>query len=336
MYTIGLDVHVKRSTFVVLDENGKELMNRTVHGPIDKVITELQEVKQPFQICFEASSGYGYIHDRLVRIARRVVVAHAGKLRLIFRSKRKNDRIDAHKLAKLLYLDEVPPAHVPDADVRAWRCMIEHRHALIDERTRTKNRLRALFRTVGLTPPRGLWTKRGIEWMRKVCFDQPLHAVMRDMFLERLASVNDMLGSAQKELNRIARGHPGVAVLMSIPGVGARTAEAVMAYIDKPQRFGRINRVASYFGLVPCEDSSADKTRMGHITRQGPGTVRKLLTEAAWQAVRRSPQVRAYYERVKRDDPQRKKIAIVATAHYLLRAMQAMLCTGELWRTGAA
>ena len=53
MYTIGLDVHVRRSTFVVLDENGKELMNRTVHGPMDKVITELKQVKQPFQICWE-------------------------------------------------------------------------------------------------------------------------------------------------------------------------------------------------------------------------------------------------------------------------------------------
>ena len=60
------------------------------------------------QICFEATCGYGPLHDALAKFASRVVVAHPGRLRLIFRSKRKNDRVDAQKLAKLLHLDEVP------------------------------------------------------------------------------------------------------------------------------------------------------------------------------------------------------------------------------------
>ncbi len=73
-------------------------------------------------------------------------MAHPGQLRLIFRSRRKNDRVDATKLAKLLFLDEGPPVHVPSADVRAWRGMIEFRSKLVGERTRVKNRLRALLR----------------------------------------------------------------------------------------------------------------------------------------------------------------------------------------------
>ena len=59
--------------------------------------------------------------------------------------------------------------------------------------------------------------------------------------------------------------------------------------------------------------------------------VRQLLAEATWQALRRSPRVRAYFERVRRDDPQRKKIALVATAHYLVRVMLALLKTGTTW-----
>ena len=84
---------------------------------------------------------------------------------------------------------------------------------------------------------------------------------------------------------------------------------------------------------MPCQDASARNNRLGHITREGPAIVRWLLTEAAWQGVRRSPLIRTFYERVRREDPERRKIALVATAHYLLRAMMAMLRTGEVWRS---
>ena len=85
------------------------------------MLKELESLEEPFAICFEASTGYGFLFEQLSRIARQVVVAHPGQLRLIFRSKRKNDRVDAEKLAKLLFLDEVPPIHVPRLEVRSWR-----------------------------------------------------------------------------------------------------------------------------------------------------------------------------------------------------------------------
>src|SRR5262249_59929109 len=104
----------------------------------------------------------------------------------------------------------------------------------------------------------------------------------------------------------------------TIPGVGARTAEAVAAFIDDPHRFRNAKAVGRYFGLVPRQDQSGDRNRLGHITREGAPVVRQLLAEAAWQAIRRSPSVRAFYERVRRGDPQRQKIALVATAHHLV------------------
>jgi transposase len=118
---VGLDVHLNQSTFCVLDSNGNQRMIRTVRGHWSVAVSVLAGLEEPFAICFEASCGFGPLHDRLKEIARRVVVAHPGQVRLIFRSKRKNDRIDAQKLAKLLFLGEVPPVHVPSVDVRAWR-----------------------------------------------------------------------------------------------------------------------------------------------------------------------------------------------------------------------
>ena len=170
MYYVGLDVHWQQSTFCVLDENGKKLSSRTVHGSWDKLLMALGVVKKPFAICFEASTGYGYLFEKLSLMAAKVTVAHPGQLRLIFRSKRKSDRVDAEKLAKLLYLDEVPPVYVPSAQVRSWRGLIEHRTGLLFERTRGKNELRALLRSHGLAAPKGLWTARGLAWLRERAF----------------------------------------------------------------------------------------------------------------------------------------------------------------------
>ena len=120
MWFVGLDVHQRSSAVCILDKNGKRVKRMQIRGPWSKVIEVLREIRHPFAICYEASCGYGYLYDQLRRFARRVVVAHPGQLRLIFRSKRKNDRVDAETLAKLLFLDEVPAVYVPSVDVRSW------------------------------------------------------------------------------------------------------------------------------------------------------------------------------------------------------------------------
>ena len=83
------------------------------------------------------------------------------------------------------------------------------------------------------------------------------------------------------------------------------------------------------------QHQSGDRNRLGHITREGSPVVSQFLAEAAWQALRRSPTVRAYFERARREDPQRMNIALVATAHYLVRVMWAMLRHGTLWQEHA-
>ena len=109
----------------------------------------------------------------------------------------------------------------------------------------------------------------------------------------------------------------------------------MVAYIDDPHRFRRTHQVGAYFGVVPCQDASAGSNRLGHITKDGPSTARKLLIEATWQVIRYSPKAKAFFDRVAGGKKDRRKIALVATAHYLLRCMLAMLQTGEVWREAA-
>ena len=334
MWSIGIDVHQRSFAVCILDEHGKVVKQMKLRGNLAKLLDTLRCIKEPFAVCYEASCGYGHLHDLLGKLAERVVVAHPGHLRLIFRTKKKNDRVDAKKLATLLFLDQVPTIHVPSVDVRSWRSLIEFRHRLVAKRTRVKNSLRAVLRGHGVEQPSGkkLWALRGVAWLAAVELPTRQIALQRDVGVEELEHLEKQIKRVEKELNAIAEEHAGVFLLRTIPGVGPRTAEAVVAYIDRADRFARNKQVGSYFGLVPSQDQTGDRNRLGHITREGPATVRKLLTEAAWQGIRRSPHIRAYFERVQNGDEQRKKIALIATAHYLARVMHSMLRSGELWR----
>src|SRR5215510_14594178 len=332
MLYVGLDIHTKHIAVCVLSQTGQVVQRARVRG-IDEMLGILKGLPDRFEVCYEASCGYGHYHDLLQPLAARVLVAHPGQLRLIFRSKNKNDRNDAERLAKLLYLGETPTVHVPSLEVRAWRELINGRSQVIAKRTRAKNTLRALLRSAGITPAKqpGLWTKTGLAWLRQLDLPTPSQQLRRDLLHEEIETLLHQVRRLEQQLNHQAQHTPAVAQLRSIPGVGIRTAEAVAAFVDDPDRFGNAKAVGRYFGLVPCQDQSGDKNRLGHITREGAPVVRQLVAEAAWQAVRRSPTVRAYFDRVQRGDPQRKKIALVATAHHLVCVMWAMLKRGTLW-----
>src|SRR5919206_3280040 len=120
MLYVGLDLHTKHIALCVLSETGQVVQRARVRG-LEEMVRLLKGLPDRFEVCYEASCGYGHYHDLLKPLAARVLVAHPGQLRLIFRSKSKNDRNDAERLAKLLYLGETPAVHVPSPEGRAWR-----------------------------------------------------------------------------------------------------------------------------------------------------------------------------------------------------------------------
>ena len=225
MFYVGLDIHKSQITGCVLDSDGKVFQRWQVRDG-DGLMARLSELPA-FEVCYEASTGYGRFYELLTTVAARVAVAHPGLLRLIFRSK-KNDRADALKLAKLLSVGEVPQVYVPAADVRAWRELITFRKRLIEKRTRAKNGLRCLLRSLGIDPPQdfGLWSRKGVLWLKSLEFDQPLHAVKCGMLVEELETHSRHIRLVEKELLAFSQDNPAVQLVMTIPGVGLRTAEA--------------------------------------------------------------------------------------------------------------
>ena len=254
-----------------------------VKGGLSKLALAVDKLPRPLAVCFEASCGYGTLHERLSALAKRVVVAHPGQLRLIFRAKRKNDRLDAEKRAKLLFLDQVPQVHVPTVDIRQWRSLIEFRGRWIDRRTAVKNQIRAVLRGAGVPAVKGLWRRPGRAWLRTQ--ELPLAESLRiEMLVDELEQLNQRVRHVERELRRYANRHPAVTLLRTITGVRLLTSSAFVASVDEIRRFARLDQVAPYFPLLPCPDASGGINRLGHITKDGPATARKSTIFHHWPA----------------------------------------------------
>ena len=100
MHYVGLDLHERTSSICILNEDGRIVHRKRIDGHPRKVTAFLQTIESPFRICFEASTNYGWLYDALRKLTDHVLVAHPGRLRLIFKSRRKNDRLDASRLAE--------------------------------------------------------------------------------------------------------------------------------------------------------------------------------------------------------------------------------------------
>jgi transposase len=149
--------------------------------------------------------------------------------------------------------------------------------------------------------------------------------------LDELALLESQLKRVTKYLDCYLDKQAGGRLLESIPGVGPRTAEAVLAYTDDIKRFTRGKQYCAYFGLTPRLDESGSTKRLGHISKQGPSVVRWLIVESSWRVIKKSPSFRAFYERLMCGQKNRKNIAAVAVGRKLLSIMRSMQMTGELF-----
>ena len=140
-------------------------------------------------------------------------------------------------------------------DIRAWRGLIEHRQGCVRERTRVKNGIRALLRTHGIKTPHRLrlWTCKGRAWLTELDLPTTVAILRRDQFLDDLEHHDRKIHRLEKMLETIGDDHRSMTLLQTIPGVGMRTAEAFLAYVDDPQRF-RGRSIGAYLGMVPRQD----------------------------------------------------------------------------------
>jgi transposase len=254
--------------------------------------------------------------------------------------KRKNDRADALKVAQLSAVNQVREVHIPLLAVRQWRALIGFRQQLVRRRGKVKNHIRDLLLSEGQLLPRGArcWTRLGrahLESLAKDFSELGMNELWRGQLaieLRQLRALQQEIDHVEAKLDTIAQAEPRLALLRTIPGVGPRLAEAIVALLDRPERFHNAREVSAYVGMVPKELDSGETRRRGRITKQGSRLVRSLLVEVAWAGLRYNPWVRETFKRISGGKKSRKKIAIVAVGRQLLVRCWAMLRDGTTWQ----
>lgn len=296
---------------------------------------------QPEQVVIEASSVSGWVHDLCERLDYKVLVANANQEAWRWKNvKRKTDKDDALKLARLAALGQISPVYVPAAERRQYRHLVKYRKTLVNRINRIQNNIRSLFDQQGISIPQGhrAWTVAGVETLSKYC--KPLSECQVDEFwqgeldleLKSLDALWQQLQSVDEQLEKIAQEDEQVQLLQTIPGVGRRTAEVIVSILDDPRRFQNARQVSAYAGLVPDQRQSGQTNRMGSITRRGSRLLRSALVEVAWIMLRYNPWAAEVYQRICAGQKTRKKTAIVAVARKLLVRCWAMLRHKQPWQ----
>jgi transposase len=258
--------------------------------------------------------------------------------------KRKTDKDDALKLARLALLGELPPAvHMPAPAQRQKRRLMLHRRSVVTRRTRSRNAIRSIYSQQGLPLAKGnkQWTRAGVAQLRADARDLDACDDALDLWRGRLHAELELMNAADAQLKVLDKKLDALAdermtLLQSIKGVGPRLAEAVVLHLDDPHRFKSGEQVASFAGLVPKQLQSGQMLRLGHITGRGPALLRSLLVESAWVVWRHNAWAQALVEKVSRGGRGRRKLAIVALARKLLIILWAMLRTNKPFRSPGA
>jgi transposase len=308
----------------------------------DLLIAQQSDDPAATLLVIETCDVAGWVHDLAIALGMNVAVANpAHEAWRWTRVKRKTDKDDALKLAKLSVLGQLPTAHMPSPQQRQRRRLVHYRRVLVDRRTQIKNQIRSIYSQQGLSlPKRGkAWTQIGIAQIAEEARPLQQCDAIDDLWrgrlhseLQLLESLDAQIEQVDAKLDALGAKDPRVQLLRSVNGVGPRWAETVVAHLDDPHRFKSAGQVASYAGLVPKQFESGTIKRSCRITRRGPALLRSMLVEVAWMVYLRNDWAKAFVQRISRGVASRKNIAIVALARKLLVTLWAMLRDNTRWR----
>jgi transposase len=328
MLIIGVDYHPSFQQIAFMDQGTGECGERRLthsDGEAEKFYRGLQQRGVSVRVGMEAT-GYARWFERLLaELGIELWIGDAAEIQTKRVRKQKTDRQDAQLLLKLLLEDRFPRVWVPSPENRDLRQLLWHRHRLVQMRTRIMNQLQALAMNEGKKWKKRLWSEPGRAQLEKLRL-APWASRRRQDLSELLDRMNPIIQELTAAVEEEAKRRPAVLRLMTHPGVGPLTALAFVLIIGTPERFHCSKQIGSYVGLIPSEDSSAGRQRLGHISKQGNALLRFLLVEAAQAAVRFDADWRRRYLHLAMRREQR--IAKVAMARKLAVRLYWM------WRNG--
>lgn len=316
MLIIGLDYHPSFQYIAFVETDTGECGERRLQHPDEaqQFYRELHHQGIQVRIGMEASGHSRWFERLITELGFELLIADPAQVRARQVRKHKTDRQDAELLLRLTMKDELPRIWVPSRDNRDLRQLLWHRHRLVQMRTRVVNQLHAVALNEGLQRKKSLWRSPGRTELESLVL-APWSSRRRQDLLRLLDELQPTIAELTTAVEQEAQKRSEAVRLMTHPGVGAITALAFVLIIGDPMRFPNGKKLGSYLGLVPAEDSSGERRRLGHISKQGNTLLRFLLVEAAQAAARSDPEWRRQFLRLAMR--RERRIAKVAMARRL-------------------
>jgi len=330
MLFAGCDLHKQTISVCVMDQSRNVVLRRRLDCSDESEIRRCFEALGEFEVVVEATASYEWFVRLVEPLARRVLLAHPRKLRVIAESTRKSDQLDAQVLAEFLARDMIPTSYRPTPRQRDHRILVRQRDRVQRRLTSVKNRIRRILSNYN-ADRQSLFTVEGINYVRNVAVS-PADRFALGQMLDEFRFGQEQLKHTEQALRQFSTDSPvreqeARVLLRTIPGVGFVTTEIVLAELADIARFRSQKQVVAYAGLSPGQRESAGKTRELHLEKDGSKLLRWAMVEAAWRLVRHSVRWRGIYERLK--VRVRAKKAIVAVARRLLCLVTAVLKSGR-------
>lgn len=296
MIIIGCDFHPSFEQIAMVDsESGEIRQLRLLHQ--EQARAFYASLVGQVVVGVEACGYTQWFEEMLSQMGHRLRMGDAAQIRASMTRRQKTDKRDAEHILKLLLQDRFPEIWVPSPEERDLRQLIVHRHKCVQMQTKIKNQLHALAMNRGLRLGPKLWTRSGRQQLEALTL-LPHTAQRRQELLRLLDQMEQTIAPLNEAVERAAEARPAAVRLMTHPGIGPVTALAFVLTLGPVERFPRARQVTSYLGLIPCENSSAGKQRLGHISKQGNSLLRFLLVEAAHNARRHDAELKRCYYRL--------------------------------------
>ena len=280
---VGVDVH-KHSLCVCYYRSARQFRYQSYPFTQRGFQAFLDSLTRRDEVAIESVTQAYYLIEQLTPRVKRAVVVNTFAFDLIKRSRAKTDEKDAFHLAQQLSHGHLPEVHMPGRLIRDLRVYENARVALVEERTRLKNRIHAAFLMHGIvTGRKHLSSRKGREKLRRESSTYEGYPEMElvALHLDRIDQMEEQMRALEEKMFELGSGLKDLPVLLQVGGISPLLAITILAEVGDFRRFPWSAKVASYAGLVPSTRRSAGSAKWG---RSGYG--RKRLRTAMVQAVR--------------------------------------------------
>jgi transposase len=329
MMIIGCDFHPRFQQIAFVDEETGEYGDRRLNHPAEAERFYRSMAGRQVRIGVEATGNFRWFSRLVGELGFEFLLGDPSQIRARDPRRQKTDKRDARHILKLLLEQgQFPLVWQPPVENESLRQLMFHRCRMVRLRVRIKNQLDGMAKNEGLLEGKG-WSKQ----RRKQLEDLALSgwdAQRRADLLRLHDQLDEQIEPLEVAVKEAADQHAQCVLLMTHPGVGPVVSLAYVLIIGDWQRFARSRELSSYLGLIPSEDSSGDKRRLGHISKQGNTMLRWLLVQAALKAQAKDAGWRRQYRRLSQN--KHHGVAKVAIARKLAVRLYWMLRSGQTYQ----